>query len=142
MEIKRMKTVSRYRFVMALTMVAAMLMASLPTNLALAAMVSTDQVIEVAATAEARAQVTDFMAREDVRRDLRSLGIDPNEAARRAAALSDREIQQIAGRLDELPAGQDAAGALIGALLVIFLVLLVTDLLGMTDIFPFVKAQR
>ncbi len=142
MDIIRKKTVSRSRSVMALTMAAAMLMASLPTNSALAAMVSTDQVIEVAATAEARAQVTDFMAREDVRRDLRSLGIDPNEAARRAAALSDREIQQIAGRLDELPAGQDAAGALIGALLVIFLVLLVTDLLGMTDIFPFVKAQR
>ncbi|MEE8535906.1 MAG: PA2779 family protein [Kiloniellales bacterium] len=142
MDIIRTKTVSRYRSVMALTMAAAILLASFPTNMALAAMVSTDQVIEVAASAEARARVTDFMAREDVRRDLQSLGIDPEEAARRAAALSDREIQQIAGHLEELPAGQDVVGALVGALLVIFLVLLVTDLLGMTDVFPFVKSQK
>ncbi len=142
MEIIRTKSVSRTRSVMALTMAAAMLMASLPTTIALTAMVSTDQVIEVAASAEARARVTDFMAREDVRQDLRSLGIDPEEAARRAAALSDREIQQIAGRLEELPAGQDVVGAVLGALLVVLLVLFITDLLGMTDVYPFVKAQR
>ncbi len=133
---------SRCRSVVALTMAAAMLMASLPTNLALAAMVSTDQVIEIAASAEARARVADFMAREDVRKELRNLGVNPEEAARRTASLSDSEIQQIAGRLEELPAGQNVVGAVIGAFLVILLVLFITDLLGLTDVFPFVKAQR
>ncbi len=119
-----------------------MLLASLPVNLAEAAMVTTDQVIEDSTAAEARAQVAEFMAREDVRQELRSLGIDPEEASRRTAALSDQEIQRIAGRLEKLPAGQGAAALLIEALLVVFLVLLLTDLLGFTDVYPFLKPQR
>ncbi len=81
----------------------------------------------------------DFMLREDVQQQLTTLGVDPEEAARRVASLSDEEIRQIAGRLDELPAGQDGFSAVAGVILIIFLVLLITDLLGLTDIFPFVK---
>ena len=55
------------------------------------------------------------------------LGVDPEEAARRIASLSDEEVQQIAGRLDELPAGEGFVGVVIGAALIIFLVLLITD---------------
>jgi hypothetical protein len=69
------------------------------------------------------------------------LGVDPGEAAARVASLSDRQIQDIAGRIEELPAGQGAAGAIVGAALVIFIALLITDVLGYTDIFPFVKHQ-
>ena len=127
---------------MALIMAAAMLMTSLPINIGHAAMVSTDQVIEDSAAAEARARVTDFLAREDVRQNLQTLGIDPEEAARRAAALSDPEIQQIAGRLEELPAGQGAVEAVLGAFLLVLLILFITDLLGVTNFFPFVKAQK
>jgi hypothetical protein len=45
--------------------------------------------------------------------------------------------------LDELPAGEGAGaiGVIVGAILIIFLVLLVTDLLGLTDVFPFVKKK-
>jgi hypothetical protein len=67
------------------------------------------------------------------------LGVDPAEAAQRVAGLSDAEVQQIAGHLDQLPAGQSAVGAILGAALLIFLVLLITDLLGLTDVFPFVR---
>jgi hypothetical protein len=57
--------------------------------------------------------------------------------------LSNEEIRQIAGRLVELPAGEGAGaiGIVVGAILIIFLVLLVTDLLGLTDVFPFVKKK-
>jgi hypothetical protein len=79
------------------------------------------------------------MRAEDVQRQLVILGVDPEEAARRVAGLSDTEIQQIAGRLDQLPAGEGTVGAIIGAAVIIFLVLLVTDLLGLTDVFPFVN---
>ena len=65
-----------------------------------------------------------------------------NEAMQRATTLSDREIRQIAGQLEKLPAGQSAVGAVVGAIVLIFLVLLITDLLGLTDVFPFVKKQR
>jgi len=62
----------------------------------------------------------------------------------RVAGLSDEEIQQITGRLDELPAGEGAGGAIgivVVAILIVFLVLLLTDLLGLTDVFPFVKKK-
>ncbi len=101
-----------------------------------------DQVVEEASQANDRAQVIDFMAREDVRQQLEALGIDPDEAAQRAFSLSDEEVQQIAGQLDELPAGQDGVGAVVGAILLILLILLITDLLGLTNVFPFVKSQR
>ncbi len=130
-----MKTIALF---MALVMAAT----SLPINFAQAAMVGTDQAIEQAAAADNRARVMDFMAREDVRQQMIQLGIDPDEAASRATSLSDAEIQQIAGNLDQLPAGQSAIGAVVGAILIVLLVLLITDLVGVTDVFPFVKSQR
>ena len=68
-----------------------------------------------------------------------ALGVDPEEAQARVASLSDREIGQIAGQIDRLPAGQGVLVALIGAALFVFLVLLITDLLGLTHVFPFVR---
>ena len=83
-----------------------------------------------------------FMAREDVRQQLVALGIDPDEAAQRSSALSDDEVRQIAGKLDELPAGEGAVGVLVAAILILLLVLIITDLIGATDVFPFIKSQR
>ena len=68
-----------------------------------------------------------------------AFGVDPEEARARVASLSDREIGQIAGQIDRLPAGQGVLVALIGAALFVFLVLLITDLLGLTHVFPFVR---
>ncbi len=124
--------------VVAIAMAMLMAMTSMPIGVAKAEMVTTDQVIEQVDPSEDRSRAMDFMLREDVQQQLTILGVDPEEAARRIASLSDEEIQQIAGRLDELPAGE-GLGAIVGVILIIFLVLLVTDLLGYTDIFPFVK---
>ena len=57
----------------------------------------------------------------------------------RAANMTDAEVMQIAGQLEQLPAGQDALGTVLGVVIVIFLVLLVTDILGLTNVFPFVR---
>ena len=116
-----------------------MAMTTLPMGLAQAKMVTTDQVIEQSTSSDDRAQVRDFLMREDVQQQLTLLGVDPDEAAERVAGLSDEEIQQIVGQLDELPAGEGGLGVVVGAILIIFLVLLITDLLGLTDVFPFVK---
>ena len=126
----------------AIGMAIVMLVTSLPIHFAHAAMVTTDQVVAQSETAGDRQRVVRFMAREDVRQQLQALGIDPDEAAQRANTLSDDEVRQIAGKLDELPAGQSAVGVIVGAILIVFLVLLITDLLGLTDVFPFVKSQR
>ncbi len=125
----------------AVCMAFVMLMTSLPYNYAQAAMVSTDQVVAQSEVAGDRARVMQFMAREDVRQQLQALGIDPDEAAQRAESLSDEEIQQIAGKLDELPAG-GVIGVLLLVAVVLFLVLLITDLVGATDVFPFINKRR
>ncbi len=127
--------------VVAVAMATLMAVTSMPIGVAKAEMVTTDQVIEQVNPPEAHTRVMDFMLREDVQQQLTTLGVDPEEAARRVASLSDEEIQQIAGRLEELPAGEGGVGPIVGAIVIIFLVLLVTDLLGLTDVFSFVKKK-
>lgn len=118
-----------------------MAMTSMPIGIANAEMVTTDTVIQQYNSTEDRTLVMDFMLREDVQQQLTLLGVDPEEAARRVASLSDEEIQGIAGRLEEMPAGEGAVGIIVGAVVIIFIILLVTDLLGLTDVFPFVKKK-
>ena len=131
------------RFI-ALPMVALMLVVSMPIGVASAALVTTDQVIDKAGIEADRALVAAYMARQEVRRQFEEMGIDPNEAAARVNGLSDVEIQQVAARINEMPAGQgtNVLVVIISAALLIFLVLLVTDLLGLTDIFPFVNPDK
>jgi hypothetical protein len=86
-----------------------------------------------------RERVHAFLDREDVQAQFRDLGISSDEAHRRVAALSDSEIAAINGRLDQLPAGGSFVGVMVGIILVLFLVLVITDLLGFTDVFPFIN---
>jgi hypothetical protein len=82
-----------------------------------------------------RATVENFLARADVRTQLTLLGVDPTQATLRTSNLTDMEVQAMAERINAMPAGGDAVGAVV----FVFLVLLITDLLGLTDVFPFVK---
>jgi hypothetical protein len=123
----------------ALVLAVVMSVISMPLGTARAALVTTDQVIAERAGATDRERVLAFLGRAEVREQIVALGVDPAEAAARVAALSDAQVGEIAGQLDRLPAGQGAVAAIIGAALIIFLVLLITDLLGLTNVFPFVK---
>jgi hypothetical protein len=108
-----------------------------------AAMVATGDVItEDASLASDRDRLNALMQRGEVRQELQRQGIDPDEAAARVAALSDAEVAQVTARLDELPAGQSAIGIIVGAAVLIFIVLLVTDLLCLTHIFNFTRCTR
>ncbi len=127
------------RRALAVSLAILMAVTTLPMGLAQAKMVTTDQVIEQSSPSDDRERVRDFLAREDVQEQLALLGVDPDEAASRVDSLSDEEIRQIAGHMDELPAGEGGLGVVVGAILIIFLVLLITDILGVTDVFPFVK---
>jgi hypothetical protein len=100
-----------------------------------AGMVSTQMVVEQQQADERRAQLSALLERDDVREQLVRWGVDPIEAQARVLHLSDAEVVELAARMDEMPAG---AGVL-NALIFVFLVLLVTDILGFTDIFPFVR---
>jgi hypothetical protein len=103
-----------------------------------AAMISSDAAI----SANDRDRIMSVLDRADVRGQLESLGVKPADVSARVAALTDAEAARIAGQLDQLPAGGDTLGALVGALLIVFLVLLITDLLGLTKVFPFTKPIR
>jgi hypothetical protein len=123
----------------ALVLAVVMFVISMPLGVAQAALVSTEQVLAAGDGATDRARVLAFLNRAEIREQIAALGVDPKEAAARVAALSDAQLREIAGQLEQLPAGQGAVGVVVGAILIIFLVLLVTDLLGLTNVFPFVR---
>jgi hypothetical protein len=90
----------------ALVVAVAMLVVSMPIGAAQAALVSTEQLLTTGDGPAERARVMAFLERADVREQIVALGVDPNEAAARVQALSDAQVRQIAGQLDQLPAGQ------------------------------------
>jgi hypothetical protein len=116
-----------------------MLLLSLPQKSAFAGMIGTETVLDATRGQEARDYLNRTLAREDVRASLIAQGIDPLEAKARVDSLSDAEAVSLADQIEELPAGGSALGILVGALLIVFIVLLITDILGYTDVFPFVK---
>lgn len=85
-----------------------------------------------------RARVTTFLEREEVRAQLAAKGVSLADAKARVAALSDEEVGRLAGQIDSLPAGGDV----LGILLTVFIVLLITDILGFTKVFPFTRSIR
>jgi hypothetical protein len=116
-----------------------MLLLSLPHKSAFAGMIGTETVLNATRGQEARDYLNRILAREDVWASLVAQGIDPLEAKARVESLSDAEVVSLADQIEELPAGGSALGIIVGALLIVFIVLLITDILGYTDIFPFVK---
>ena len=134
-----MKAFRRISRGLAAPMAAVMFVMSVPIGVANAGLISTEQVVEREAAAQDRARLFDFLARQDVRTQLTEFGVDPAMAEARVAGLSNAEIRGLAGRIDQLPAGQDVFGAILSTALVIFVVLLITDILGLTDVFPFVR---
>jgi len=103
-----------------------------------AALISTEQVVTVSAAQQNRAKIAATFERPEVQAELQKMGISTEEAQARVAALTDAETASIAHRVDSIPAGGDVVGALI----FIFVLLLVTDILGLTKVFPFTKSIR
>jgi hypothetical protein len=116
-----------------------LLMLQIAVQEARAAMIGTETVLQQTGGDEARARVGAFLEREEVRAAMIAQGVAPEEAKARVASLSHDELVRVAATIDRLPAGGNGLGAVIGAAVLIFLVLLVTDLIGLTNVFPFVN---
>lgn len=99
-------------------------------------MVSTQEAISADQAAADRERIAEILSRDDVRSQLIAQGVDPAQVEQRVAALSDQEVRQMNERLDRMPAG---ANSVVGALFAVFVILLVTDLLGLTDVYPFTR---
>ena len=90
--------------------------------------------------ADQRAHVLSFLDRPEVVAGLTERGVSADEARSRVAALTDAEVMQLAHTLDTAPAGAD--GGILGVIVLVFVVLLVTDILGLTKVFPFTRSVR
>lgn len=119
-------------------MIASVLSLGLPIQSAYAGIVGTDKVAAASHTQSERARIGAYLDREDVSKELQAQGISTDTAKARVAAMTDEEVRQVAGKLDQAPAGGDV----VGVLLTVFIVLLVTDILGFTKVFPFTHSAR
>ncbi len=108
-------------------------------NSAHAAFIGTEAFTAEQTRIEQRARIVSLLERDDVRLKLKELGVSPAEASARVASLSDAEIAQLNEKIDQLPAGADAAGTILGVALAVFLILLLTDILCLTKVFPFTR---
>jgi len=120
----------------AATMIIAFGATAVPIVPVSAALVDNDRIAQTQVVIGDRALVNEFMNRADVRTKFESLGVDPSEANLRVAALSDSEVTKLADQIKSAPAGQ-GLGGLVGAVVFVFVVLLITDLLGFTSVFGF-----
>ncbi len=98
---------------------------------AVAGVVGTAEAIAAAQGQDARARVQATLARQDVRAEMLALGVDPAEVDGRIAALTGAELETLAERIGDAPAGGDAL-AVIG---IVFVVLMILEFTGVIDIF-------
>lgn len=125
-----------YKFIATL-LIPVMALGSLPL-VGHAGIVSTEEALVTPAGDADRIKVSSFLARDEVRQALTSQGVDTDQAIERVQAMSDAEVAQLADRVDNAPAG----AGVVGTIFLIFVILLITDILGLTSIFPFTRPIR
>ena len=108
----------------------------------MAEFITTEQAVNIKSLVDERGAVRSFLARADVQAMLVSKGVDPTEAILRVGALSDQEINSLYGAIGDLPAGGGDFGTFVGAALIVFFVLLLTDIFGLTKVYSFTRSVR
>lgn len=103
-----------------------------------AAMIGTDTLLQQQQSQFDREQLVQLLGRADVQQQLVALGVNTADAKARVAQLTDSEVQQLNARLGELPAGGDVLSLAV----LVFLVFVLTDVIGATDIFPFIHPVK
>lgn len=104
-------------------------MTTLPAK---AAMVSTDQIVQTEQAHYDREQLAGLLDRAEVQDKLASFGVSAADVQERIAAMTDSEVAELNKHIAELPAG----GNIFGILILIGVILVITDLAGLTDVFP------
>ncbi|WP_373032233.1 PA2779 family protein [Sulfurovum sp.] len=109
------------------------------TQASWAQMASTEVLFEHSVKVSPKEKVIQFTAREDVAKILGQMDVDPKMIEERVASMTDDEVSEIAYQIDTLPAG---GSSIIGAVVFVFVLLLVTDILGFTKVFNFTRTVR
>lgn len=113
---------------------------SLFTQVMSAQIISTDAILGQSTAVSSKEKLIQIISREDVAEKFQQLGVDSKAIEARVASMTDEEASKIALQIDSLPAGADAGMSIIGAIVFIFVVLLITDVLGLTKVFKFTKS--
>jgi hypothetical protein len=90
----------------------------MPFQIATAGMIGTDQVAASSPQAD-RTTVLNFLNRSDVAGQLQTLGLDPSTAKDRVGAMSDQEVQSLAGQISAMPAGGSSTGAAVLLIIIV-----------------------
>ena len=124
---------------MSIFLICSFLLLDFSVQAAKAGLITTEAVVAAASRQGDQQRVADFLGRAEVKQAMVGQGVAPAEAMQRLDSLADVEVARLAKVLDQLPAGGDGVGAVIGAGLLIFVILLITDILGLTHVFSFVN---
>lgn len=103
-----------------------------------ASIVPTEDALQAPSGSPARERVAAFLQREDIAKAIQAQGVSSQATLERVNAMTDAEVDQLAQRIDRAPAGGDV----LGVLFTVFIILLVTDILGLTKVFPFTRSVR
>mgnify|MGYP001823216094 CR=1 FL=1 len=125
-----MKSIQKY-----ISVLLSVTLMSMSFTSARAAMISNDVVINHVQHSNAKAELLQTINRSDVKQQLLDMGVNPENIESRIKLMTHEEISQLNQQIGELPAGGDV----LGVLLIIFIVFVITDIIGATDIFPFIK---
>lgn len=97
-----------------------------------AAMVTTDGMVANEQRTALEQKVLRLTERDAAAKVLANQGVTPEDVRKRLSRLSNQELQQLAEKADQIPAG----GSVLGVVLAVILILVLLDLLGATDVFP------
>jgi hypothetical protein len=106
-----------------------------------AALVTTHQILNPSGNDAAREKVILFLERSDVQKQLVAMGVDPEQARARTASMTDQEIDRLADRIDQLPAGGGFFETALVITGIVALAFFITDLIGWTDIYKVVNKK-
>jgi len=101
---------------------------------ATAGMLGNAAIVAQDARATERQALVERLQRSEVRQQLLAMGVQPDAVESRILQLSDAEVAQLSQQIADAPAGS----GVVELLVLIFLVFVVTDVIGATDIFPFI----
>ena len=136
----RMKLIRQRSKFTGVFLVILMVLVAVPYQSVLAAMIETEATLDITLKGqEARNTIKTILAREDAQAVLRAQGIDPLEAMARVDTLTDTEARRIADQIEELPAGGNFFVTFILVVGIIVIILIITDALGYTNVFTFVR---
>lgn len=103
-----------------------------------AAIIANNQIIHQAQQETDKTALLQIIHRTEVQEQLLDMGVTSADIEERINQMTQEEVAQLNQQLDQLPAGS----GIIGIIALVFVVFVITDVIGATDIFPFIHPVK